>query len=190
MSARPHYKTEVATAAPGDPVRLLAERMALYAVGCIVIVEPDGRPIGIVTDRDLTCRVVARGADPDATTAADVASKPIQLAASDEPIERVVARMREGGLRRLPVVNEGRLVGLVALDDLVVHLAHELSDLGSAAKAEIDEARKRGRRERRRRDLEENLAALEAGALALGRDSVAYVRREIESLRERMRSEE
>jgi CBS domain-containing protein len=190
MSTHTHYKTEVATAAPGDSVRLLAERMAHYAVGCLVVVEPDGRPIGIVTDRDLACRVVARGADPDATTAADVASKPVQVAASDEPIEGVVARMRESGLRRLPVVNEGRLVGLVALDDLVLHLARELSDLGFAAKAEIDEGRKRGRRERRRRDLEESLASLEAGALALGRDTVAYVRREIESLRERMRSKE
>lgn len=184
-----HYETEVATAAPTDGVRVLAERMATYAVGCLVVVESDGRPVGIVTDRDLACRVVARGLDPQTTTAADIASKPLQVAESHEPIEHVAARMREGGLRRLPIVGDGgRLVGLVALDDLVVHLARELSDLGFAAKAEIDLARKRGRRERTRRDLEESVAALEAGARTLGRDGIAFVRREIESLRTRLTS--
>jgi CBS domain-containing protein len=182
-----YYETEVATAAPNENVRVLADRMEIYAVGCLVVVDPDGRPVGIVTDRDLACRVVARGLDPETTTAADVASKPLEVAESHEPIERIAARMREGALRRLPVVEGGRLVGLVAVDDLVLHLARELSDLGSAAKAEIDLARKRGRRERARRDLEENVAALEAGARALGRDGVAFVRREIDSLRTRLR---
>jgi CBS domain-containing protein len=185
-----HYRTEVATASPGESARVLAERMATYAVGCIVVVDADEHPIGIVTDRDLACRVVARGADPDTTSAADVATKPVHVAESTEPIERVVARMREGGVRRVPIVNEGRLIGIVAVDDLVLHLSRELTDLGFAAKEEIDAGRRRGRRARRRHDLEESLAALEASALALGRDGLARVRKEIDALRERVRGDD
>ena len=95
--------------------------------------------------------------------------------------------MRKAGVRRMPIVEGEALAGLVTLDDLVVHLGRELNDLGGTAKLAIDEGRKRGRRERRRRDIEEGVAALEASALASGRDAVAFVRKEIDSLRERLR---
>lgn len=187
MSTWRYYEREVATARSDASARALADAMAIYAIGCVVIVDAERRPVGIVTDRDLTCRVVARGSDPDATQADAIATKPVQVAHGEEPIEGVVARMRQGGVRRMPVVENEALVGLVTLDDLVVHLGRELHELGSTAKLAVDEGRKRGRRERRRRSLEESIAALEASALASGRDAVAFVRREIDSLRERLR---
>jgi len=181
------YDKEIATARPDATARALADAMGMYAIGCVVIVDDARRPVGIVTDRDLTCRVVARGADPDAITADEIATKPVQIAKSDDPIEQVVAHMRKAGVRRMPIVEGEALAGLVTLDDLVVHLGRELNDLGGTAKLAIDEGRKRGRRERRRRDIEEGVAALEASALASGRDAVAFVRKEIDSLRERLR---
>jgi len=186
MSRWQNYETQVATAPLDASVRSLADMMALYAIGCVVIVDAERRPVGIVTDRDLCCRVVERSADPDTTTASEVATKPVQLAQSDEPIERVVARMREAGVRRMPVVQDDVLAGLVTLDDLVVHLGRELNELGVTAKLAIDEGRKRGRRELRRQHLEESIAGLEASARASGREAVAFVRREIDSLRERL----
>jgi signal-transduction protein with cAMP-binding, CBS, and nucleotidyltransferase domain len=143
--------------------------MAFHAIGCVVIVDAERRPVGIVTDRDLACRVVARGADPEATSAAQIATTPLQVAQSEEPIESVVARMRKAGVRRMPVVRDDALIGLVTLDDLVVHLGRELEELGSTAKLAIDESRKRGRRARRRQHFEENLAELEATAVANSR---------------------
>jgi predicted transcriptional regulator len=181
------YEKEIATARPDTTARALAETMGTYAIGCVVIVDDARRPVGIVTDRDLTCRVVASGADPDKTLADAIATRPVEFARGDEPIEAVVARMRKSGVRRMPIVDGEALVGLVTLDDLIVHLGRELNELGGTAKLAVDESRKRGRRERRRRDIEEGIAALEASALASGRDAVAYVRKEIDSLRERLR---
>jgi CBS domain-containing protein len=182
-----HYASEIATAHPGDPVAKLADRMEEYAIGCIVIVDADRQPVGIVTDRDLACRVVAHGLDPEATPASAVMKAPVVIAEADEPIESVVERMRAAGVRRIPVVEAGKLVGIVTADDLVLHLGRELEDLGQAAKHAIDERRRRGRRERRREDFEESLAALRATVETSGREAVDFITREFETLRERFR---
>jgi CBS domain-containing protein len=182
-----HYASEIATAHPDDPVAKLADRMEEYAIGCIVIVDADRKPVGIVTDRDLACHVVARGLDPEATPASAVMNSPVVVAQADEPIESVVQRMRAARVRRVPIVEAGKLVGLVAADDLVLHLGRELEDLGEAAKHAIDERRRRARRERRREDFEESLAALRATVETSGREAVDFVTREFESLRERFR---
>jgi signal-transduction protein with cAMP-binding, CBS, and nucleotidyltransferase domain len=186
MSAWRYYERGIVVAPVDASARALADQMAFHAIGCVVIVDAERRPVGIVTDRDLACRVVARAADPDTTTAAEIATKPLQVAQSEEPIESVAARMRKAGVRRMPVVRDNAVVGLVTLDDLVVHLGRELEELGSTAKLAIDDSRKHGRRERRRQHLEESLAELEASAAASGREAVAFVRREVDSLRERL----
>jgi CBS domain-containing protein len=186
MSAWRYYERDIATAPQSTTARALADQMAFHAIGCVVIVDDEHRPVGIVTDRDLACRVVARGANPDITTAAEIATKPLQVAQSEEPIEAVAARMRKAGVRRMPVVRDEIVVGLVTLDDLVVHLGRELEELGSTAKLAIQESRKLGRRARRRQQLEESVAELEASALASGREAVAFVRREVDSLRDRL----
>lgn len=187
MSAWEYYEREVATVRSDADARTIAEAMALYSIGCIVVVDEARRPVGIVTDRDLTCRVVARGANPGTVKAGEIATKPVQVAQSEEPLETVVARMRQAGVRRMPVVKEGVLVGLVTLDDLIVHLGRELNELGGTAKRAVDEGRKRGQRERRRRNLEQSIATLEASAVTSGREAIAFVRREIDLLRERLR---
>lgn len=187
MKSQPHYATEVAVAHESATVRQLAERMAVHAVGSVVIVDEERRPIGIVTDRDLCCRVVARGLDPATTLAIDVATRPVQVAASSEPIELVVERMRKLGVRRIPIVEDDSLVGLVALDDLVVSLGRELDHLGAAAKHAIRDTLRAERSTRRRAEIEETLASLEASALAAGRDAFEFVSREFETLRERLR---
>lgn len=187
MSAWQYYEREVATVRSDADARAIAEAMALYSIGSIVVVDEARRPVGIVTDRDLTCRVVARGADAGTVKAGEIATKPVQVAQSEEPLEAVVARMRQAGVRRMPVVKEGVLVGLVTLDDLIVHLGRELNELGGTAKRAVDEGRKRGQRERRRRNLEQSIATLEANAVTSGREAIAFVRREIDSLRERLR---
>jgi len=189
MNAPDHYVTEVATAPPGATVREVADLMTHYAVGCVVLRDEERRPVGIVTDRDLALRVVARGLDPAATTAAEIATKPVHCVGTVDGLEQVIARMREAGVRRMPVVRDGALVGLVTLDDLVVQLGREVASLSAAATGAIDEGRRAGRKQRRRADLEESLAALEASALAAGREVIALVGRELDGLRERFRGE-
>jgi len=185
---RANYETPVAKARETATVREVADLMAHYAVGCVVVVDADRRPIGVVTDRDLCTRVIARRLDPVATAVSAVMTKPAQVARADEPLETVAARMRQAGVRRLPVVDDGRLVGIVALDDLVATLGSELEWLGSAAKLEIREGLREARSSRRRAELDETLASLEASALATGREAFEFVAKEFDVLRERLRS--
>ena len=187
MRTRDYYRTEVATAGPAASVGELADAMADYAVGCVVIVDDRERPVGMVTDRDLTCRVIARGLDPGKTRAEDIMSRPLFTAAPSDRIEAVVERMRTAGVRRLPVGRDERLTGLVSIDDLLVELGRELDDLGEAARRAVDNARARSRRERRRQDLEETLSELRASVERAGREATEFLAREFEALRERLR---
>lgn len=144
-----HYESNVVTATPDTPVRELARRMSAHAVGSIVIVDANQAPVGIVTDRDLCCRVIGRPNDLDATRASAVMSTPLECARSDEPLEAVVERMRKRGVRRLPVLRDGRLSGIVSLDDVLVWVSRQLEDLSRGTRSEIVRAVARARHRER-----------------------------------------
>jgi CBS domain-containing protein len=105
--------------------------MARYHVGAVVIVDLQ-RPIGIVTDRDLALRIVAAHR-PGEVPIRDVMSTDLVVAHTDQQLDTIVFKMREHGVRRLPLVDgSGALAGLVSLDDLEVLLAGELSSVAHA----------------------------------------------------------
>ncbi len=187
MRTRDYYRTEVVTAPRDASASELAERMGEYAVGCVVVVDEDRHPLGVVTDRDLLCRVVARSGDGDKVQAASIMSHPPVTAQANEPVESVIERMRTAAVRRIVVVREGRVHGLVSVDDLVVELGRELDDLGEAARSSVEASRQRGRRERRRVEMEETLVELRTSVERAGRDVADFLSREFESLRERVR---
>jgi CBS domain-containing protein len=85
-----------------------------------VLVTEGGRLVGILTDRDLVVRVLAEGLDPAGTTVGAVCSRELTTLSPGDPIEKAVAHMREGAIRRLPVVEDGRPIGILALGDLAV----------------------------------------------------------------------
>ena len=145
-----HYASQVLTASADTPVRELAALMRGRAIGTVVIVDAERRPVGIVTDRDLCCRVVARKLDAEAARASGVMSQPLHTASPEEPIDALVARMLEHGVRRLPVVRDGRLHGLVSLDDLFVWVSGQLDDLAQATQAGIETATQQAQRTARR----------------------------------------
>ena len=141
-----HYRSEVFTATPDTSARELARLMASHAVGSLVIVDANEAPLGIVTDRDLCCRVIGRGGDPDATRASAVMSTPLECATPEEALEVVVERMQKRGIRRIPVVRNGRLAGIVSLDDVLVWVSRQLGDLSEGTRREIVGATTRARR--------------------------------------------
>jgi CBS domain-containing protein len=99
-----------------------------------VLVTQDGRLCGLLTDRDIVVRAVAAGDDPTTTTVGQVASAEIAFAAPSDSIGDAVALMRQRAVRRLPVVDDGKLVGLVSLGDLAMELDEDsaLSDISAA----------------------------------------------------------
>jgi CBS domain-containing protein len=91
--------------------------MARRQVGCLPVVDRSSRVIGIVTDRDLTRRVLALGLDPIRTRVDEVMSHPVITGCLEDHPSEVEATMRREGVRRLPVVGrDGRLVGLVVTE--------------------------------------------------------------------------
>jgi CBS domain-containing protein len=117
----------------GTTLQEAADRMRSLDVGDVLVVE-DGRLEGIITDRDITVRAVADGMDVSATTVDEVCSAEPLTAAPDEDVAEVANRMRQGAVRRIPVVEGGRPVGIVSLGDLAIQMdpASALADISEA----------------------------------------------------------
>lgn len=115
----------VATATADETVVDAARRMAEYRVGDLIIVEqrPHGlpRPVGIITDRDLVVRVLARtDREPATTSIAEIMRPGLVTATEDEEVERVVSLMRDRAIRRIPIIDHrGGLQGILSLDDVL-----------------------------------------------------------------------
>lgn len=128
----------VQTLSPDTTCREAAQLLRDEGVGCVVVSEQE-RPLGIVTDRDLVVRVMASGRDPDKTQLRDVMSGEPVFLTDERSIGQVAATMRQERIRRIPVVDEdGRLEGVVSLDDLLPLLAGQLADLGEAIRGELE----------------------------------------------------
>lgn len=132
---------EVDTAEAGETAFRAAERMLQRAVGTLVVVNYAHEPIGIVTDRDLVERVVAKGRHPLETQLRDVMTVGPTAIFENSPIESALSLMRSGKFRRLPVVDANqRLVGLVSLDDILMLLAGEFTEVGKLLQQETPES--------------------------------------------------
>ena len=109
---------EVKLVSPDDNVRQVAQMMREADTGMLPVAEGD-RLIGMLTDRDVTVRLVAEGRDPGQTKVRDVMTADIRYVFEDEDLEHVAENMAEQQVRRLPVMNrQKRLVGLVSLGDM------------------------------------------------------------------------
>jgi CBS domain-containing protein len=102
------------------PIRQVAEKMKERQVGTVMVTENDGSLCGIVTDRDVAIRAVAGGLDPQKTTVSKICSaKPKTLSPTDDT-EHALELMRSHAIRRIPVVDNGKPIGIVSLGDLAV----------------------------------------------------------------------
>ncbi len=108
----------VVTAESGDTLRRVGELMRDRNVGSVVVCD-NGRPVGVITDRDLALAVVADQVDA-AEGAGDHASRPLVTGEVEMDIEEAVALMIQHRIRRLPVTEGEALVGIVTIDDLAV----------------------------------------------------------------------
>ena len=123
----------VVIASPDDSLRTVAELMRVHHVGSVIVTRDDAglcRPLGIITDRDIVLALVAKDVSPDAVSAGDVMSEPLETIDENDEVWTALERMRSRGVRRLPVLGaQGELVGIVSADDLLELVAEELSSL-------------------------------------------------------------
>ncbi len=109
----------VVTAVPEASAVSVARQMRDQRVGSVVLVDPAGSPVAMVTDRDIAVRVFAEGAGADSPVG-DHASRPLICGEPAMELDEAAALMVQHRVRRLPVVEAGRLVGIVTLDDVAV----------------------------------------------------------------------
>ena len=110
-----------------------AQAMREWDIGD-VLVERDGRIAGIVTDRDIVVRAIAEGRQPSAVKLGEICSDLLVTVAPDDPIDEAVQLMRDNALRRMPVCENGRAVGIVTLGDLAIERdgGSALADISAA----------------------------------------------------------
>lgn len=145
------YEEKAICVGPEACVIDVADEMDARSIGCVVVVDTDSRPLGILTDRDLALRVVAAGRDPAKTSAADVMSKDLLTAERQESVANVLQKLEARGVRRMPLLQGGHVVSLVSLDDLIGDLGAQMWNVSEAIRVELRESR-RSTPQRRRRE--------------------------------------
>lgn len=128
---------EVDTANPGEPVIAIAKRMHARKVGTLVVIDDNRVPIGMVTDRDLSMRVLAVDRDPAEMCVRDVMTpRPVSIHV-DTAIKDALGVMRSNHCRRIPVVDcLGHLVGLLSLDDILNLMSDNFQKIGELVRDE------------------------------------------------------
>jgi CBS domain-containing protein len=128
----------VYTVHPDTVVEEAVRTMNMYEIGCLVVVENE-RPIGIITERDLLKRVLEQGKPPKTIKVGEIMSKPIIYGNPQMELEDAARLMFRKKVKKLPIMQDGELVGLITLTDLaktahidqkMMHLITELKESG------------------------------------------------------------
>jgi CBS domain-containing protein len=116
-----------------DSAKKAAAAMKDADTGAIVVTD-NGGICGVITDRDIVIRAVAEGRNPDDVKVSEICSSDLATLAPDQPVEEAVQLMRDKHVRRLPVVEDSRPVGIVSIGDLAVERDREsaLADISAA----------------------------------------------------------
>ncbi|MCC6319867.1 MAG: CBS domain-containing protein [Phycisphaerales bacterium] len=108
----------VQTISPDATVLDAARRMNEHRIGSLVVVDDSGKPVGIFTERDILTRIVAAEKPPSATRVREVMSDRLLTCSPETDVDQLRHTMRTRRLRHIPVIDSGRLAGMVSLGDL------------------------------------------------------------------------
>jgi len=119
MKVRDAMAKTVSSARKSDKVIEVAKKMKQEDAGFIPVLENGGTLIGVITDRDIVIRCIAEGHDPRSETAEHLMSRQVTIISPDDDIEQAAKMMEREEIRRLPVAENGRLVGVLSHGNLV-----------------------------------------------------------------------
>ncbi len=128
---------EIVSVSPDESVSLAARLLSRHNIGSLPVCASDGHVQGVVTDRDIVLRCVAPGEDPELTSVREIMSRSVITVSPEEDTSRAGELMSRGQVRRLPVTEDGKLVGILALGDLArvtacdMEAAHALTEISS-----------------------------------------------------------
>lgn len=117
----------VVTVAPDTALTELLAALAKYNIGALIVVEDD-TAVGIASERDVVRRLNERGADLLSATVAEIMTSPLLSCSSHDLVESVAATMTERRIRHMPVIDDGKLVGIVTIGDVVLNRTRQLEE--------------------------------------------------------------
>ncbi|NLM09396.1 MAG: CBS domain-containing protein [Clostridiaceae bacterium] len=141
MKVREVMTKSIVTVSPDATIKEVAELMQQHNVGAIPVVDNNGLT-GIVTDRDLVVRNIASGKDPYSTPVRDVMTSQVTTVTPDEDVQSITKVMASRQIRRVPVVENQQLIGMVSLGDIATTGRSELDMEASEALCEISKPSK------------------------------------------------
>ena len=138
MRVRDLMSKSVVTIAPGESAALAARLLSRHELGALPVCAADGTLAGIVTDRDIVTRCVAAGEEPGRVPVRDIMSPAPSVITPETPVSAAARLMAQRQVRRLPVVEQGQVVGMLSLGDLArsrrtdTEAAEALSDISAS----------------------------------------------------------
>lgn len=127
-----HKGGDVATVTPETPVVDVVAQLREHRIGAMVVVEPDGSICGIISERDIVRALAEHGADLLQLKTSDLMTHDVSVCSTDVDIDHIMRQMTEGSFRHVPVVEDGRLIGIVSIGDVVKARIRELEQEKSA----------------------------------------------------------
>jgi CBS domain-containing protein len=118
MQVKEIMSTNIVAVAPDNTILDAAKAMQSHNIGCMPVCEPGGKVAGILTDRDIVVRNIAGNGDPKTTLVKDVMTKNVITAEPDMDVNTAADIMAKNKIRRLPVLQNGSIVGMIAIGDL------------------------------------------------------------------------
>ena len=129
-------RREVVVVNQGTPIKEAVKFMEEKNIGSVIVVG-GGKPVGIVTDRDILLRVVNKGLDPEKSSVDDVMTKEIVTLKEGMGLFEALEQVKGKGIRRFPIVDaRGNLKGIMTLDDTIYLLGKEMADVASIIERE------------------------------------------------------
>jgi CBS domain-containing protein len=110
-------KTDVKTIGPGSNVQEAAEEMENHGIGCLVVVK-ENRMVGIITERDILIRLVAEDLKASETKVSEIMTTSVVMIEPERDVTEAAEIMTENKIKKLPVIEDKRLVGIVTLVDI------------------------------------------------------------------------
>ncbi len=109
----------VVTAVPGETLQRIAQLIAEYRIGAVLIMDTDGRPSGIVSERDIVNSLAAFGATALSMTASEAMSRKLLVCRPVDTADEILTLMTNNRVRHLPVMDDGQMVGIISIGDVV-----------------------------------------------------------------------
>ncbi len=137
MEVKDIMSHKLVTVSPEENAALAARLLSRYNIGALPVCTRDGKLKGMLTDRDIVLRCIAPGDEPEGTRVSNIMTRKVFSISAGEPVEHAASLMAREQIRRLPVEEKGKLVGMISLGDIAK--AGACSAEAASALSEISE---------------------------------------------------